>query len=258
MQGLCSWEFGQNDRVVVAWDTFGRNAPQAPYNQGRTTTHEIGHYLGLLHTFDNRCGSSACYTTGDLICDTNPVSRANYGCPTSASSCSTTDPVHNYMDYTDDTCMWEFSSEQARRMRCTLEHWRPNLATRCNSASSSQRTGGNNLNTYSTTMPVLGSQFTATIDLTTTGYQTAALFGFTAPANGPSIHGYQLLVDFGAPLGNLLPLPYQPGPVAHFSFPVPTLPVLCGFKLYTQAAHFGGSKPGFSLSNSQDLVFGFQ
>jgi hypothetical protein len=117
------------DRVVILWSAFGRNAPIGPpYNLGRTATHEIGHYLGLWHTFDNGCGSaSACYTSGDLICDTNRESQPTYGCPGNKSSCSSPDPIHNYMDYSDDSCMWEFTFEQTNRMRCTLENYRPDV-----------------------------------------------------------------------------------------------------------------------------------
>ena len=112
------------DRVVILWSSFGRNAPIGPpYDQGRTTTHEVGHYLGLYHTFDGGCGSvSACYTTADLICDTLPESTPNFGC--SQTTCGDPDPVTNYMDYSEDLCMNNFTSEQARRMRCTLEAWR--------------------------------------------------------------------------------------------------------------------------------------
>ncbi|MHC5002024.1 MAG: M43 family zinc metalloprotease, partial [Planctomycetota bacterium] len=115
------------DRVVILWSAFGRNAPIGPpFNQGRTLTHEVGHYLGREHTFNGGCGSaSACYTSGDLICDTTPQSSPTDGC--SGSSCGSPDPIHNYMDYSDDLCMWEFTAEQARRMRCTLEHYRPQL-----------------------------------------------------------------------------------------------------------------------------------
>jgi hypothetical protein len=117
------------DRVVVDWIVFGRNAAYGPpYDQGRTATHEIGHYLGLEHTFEGGCAGGNCYATGDLICDTNEVAFENYGCDTSAASCGASDPIHNYMDYTDDLCMWEFTPEQVRRMRCTLIHWRPDLA----------------------------------------------------------------------------------------------------------------------------------
>lgn len=125
------------DRVVILWSAFGRNAPiGAPYNKGRTATHEVGHYLGLEHTFQGGCGSATnCYTTGDLICDTQPESSANYGCNPGSSSCGFPDPVRNYMNYSDDTCMWEFTSEQSRRARCTLEYWRPNLATVIGSGS---------------------------------------------------------------------------------------------------------------------------
>jgi hypothetical protein len=115
------------DRIVILWSSFGRNAPIGPpFNQGRTLTHEVGHYLGLEHTFNGGCGSAAaCYTTGDLICDTPSQSSPTDGC--SGSSCSSPDPIHNYMDYSDDLCMWEFTPEQARRMRCSLEHYRPLL-----------------------------------------------------------------------------------------------------------------------------------
>jgi hypothetical protein len=118
------------DRVVILWSAFGRNAPIGPpYDKGRTATHEVGHYLGLYHTFDGGCGSaSACGTSGDLLCDTERESSPNYGCGVGSTSCSSPDPVRNYMNYSDDTCMQEFTEEQARRMRCTLENWRPQLA----------------------------------------------------------------------------------------------------------------------------------
>jgi hypothetical protein len=118
-----------DDRIVVWWEAVGRNATSGwPLNMGRTTTHEVGHYLGLYHTFCGGCGSAAaCDTTGDLICDTNGESSSTSGCPGSKSSCGNPDPIHNYMDYTDDPCMWEFTPEQVIRMRCTLENWRPDV-----------------------------------------------------------------------------------------------------------------------------------
>ncbi len=117
-----------SDRVVILWSSFGRNGPIGPpYNQGRTTTHEVGHYLGLWHPFDGGCHSGSCYTNGDTICDTNKESSPTWGCPGSQSSCGSSDPFHNYLDYSDDLCMWEFTNEQINRMRCTLENWRPDL-----------------------------------------------------------------------------------------------------------------------------------
>lgn len=128
-----------SDRVVVLYSTFGRNAPLAPFDLGRTGTHEVGHYLGLLHTFDGGCAStSSCSTNGDLVCDTNPESSPTFGCPGARSSCGLPAPFDNYMDYADDRCMERFTPDQINRMRCTLENWRPNLAltgpVSCNAA----------------------------------------------------------------------------------------------------------------------------
>ena len=117
------------DRVVCLWSAFGRNAPIGPpYNQGRTATHEVGHYLGLFHTFSGGCGGGNCYTSGDRVCDTNPEANPRFGCPGNAQSCNSPDPYHNYMDYSDDLCMNQFTEEQVNRMRCVLVHWRPDLA----------------------------------------------------------------------------------------------------------------------------------
>lgn len=122
------------DRVVILWSAFGRDAPFPPYDQGRTATHEIGHYLGLEHPFDGfGCSDSAsppgCYSDGDLICDTPLDDGPYFGCPDqgAAQSCGSPDPIHNYMEYTDDLCMTEFTPEQTRRVRCTLQHYRPDL-----------------------------------------------------------------------------------------------------------------------------------
>ena len=117
------------DRVVIYWRAFGRNAPIGPpYNQGRTLTHEVGHYLGLYHTFDGGCASaSGCANNGDLICDTNPESGPMGSGSCSRTTCSSSDPVDNYMDYSDDICMDRFTPIQANRMRCTIENFRVDL-----------------------------------------------------------------------------------------------------------------------------------
>ena len=120
------------DRVVILYAAFGRDSPAVPYDQGRTATHEIGHYLGLDHTFSpgGVCGSSSspgCYSDGDLICDTSPQTMPNFGCPASPTTCGLLDAFTNYMDYTDDLCMMEFTPEQTRRARCSLTHYRNNL-----------------------------------------------------------------------------------------------------------------------------------
>ncbi len=120
------------DRVVLYWPAVGRNAPYGPpYDQGRSGTHEVGHYLGLQHTFNGGCDSGNCYQDGDFICDTNDESGATFGCPGGQVSCGSTDPIQNYMDYTDDTCMTHFTSEQVNRMRCTLANWRVDTGNGC-------------------------------------------------------------------------------------------------------------------------------
>lgn len=119
------------DGVVLLHSSVGRNAPNGGiYDQGRTATHEVGHYLGLFHTFQGGCGSSSApYTSGDLIQDTNRQQSANFNCPASATSCSSSDPIENYMNYTQDTCMEEFTLEQANRMRCSIESYRWTLVS---------------------------------------------------------------------------------------------------------------------------------
>jgi hypothetical protein len=142
------------DRVVVLWSAFGRNSPFPPYDQGRTATHEVGHYFGLEHPFTGSCGTATppgCYSTGDLICDTNPDASPHFGCPVGATSCGAfLSPIDNYMEYSDDLCMEKFTLEQSRRMRCTVEFWRPNID---DSAMFSDDFESGDLSAWSTIVP---------------------------------------------------------------------------------------------------------
>jgi hypothetical protein len=120
------------DGVRCLWTAFGRGSANVPYDQGRTATHEVGHWAGLWHPFDNSnaCSTAvapACYDEGDAICDTPPDDASHGGCDPTDVSCAVSAPIHNYMEYTDDACMWEFTPEQARRMVCTLRHYRPDV-----------------------------------------------------------------------------------------------------------------------------------
>jgi hypothetical protein len=101
------------DGVVVGHSYFGTSGTAtAPFNKGRTATHEVGHWLNLRHIWgDGACG------TDDFISDTPESDAANYGCATGHISCSTTDMVENYMDYSDDACMNLFTLGQKSRMR---------------------------------------------------------------------------------------------------------------------------------------------
>lgn len=125
---------GKDDRVVINWQYFGKPGPTPPYDLGRTVTHEVGHFLGMEHTFnpEGSCGSDAapgCYGDGDLICDTNTEQDPTYSpCAVGdKSTCGSVDPSNNYMDYSDDACMDRFTREQVRRIRCTLENYRCDL-----------------------------------------------------------------------------------------------------------------------------------
>ena len=131
------------DRVVMLWACVGANAPIGPpFDQGRIGTHEVGHYLGLYHTFQGGCTDpNQCYTQGDRICETLPEAGPNNGCIDNPPTCGDPDPILNYMDYTNDICMEEFTLEQVRRMRCSMEFYRPQLFTVI---------GGPNASTYCT------------------------------------------------------------------------------------------------------------
>ena len=117
--------------VVMNTFCFGTDAgcantgytPQAPYNLGRTVTHELGHYFNLNHTFDGCSTTANCANTGDRVCDTPSSNAATYGCPNPGSvlKCSNTKVLTmNYMDYTNDPCMYLFTAGQVTRMQAYL------------------------------------------------------------------------------------------------------------------------------------------
>ncbi|WP_345264748.1 M43 family zinc metalloprotease [Nibrella viscosa] len=109
------------DGVVVRYQSFGNaekgNFPvmQAPYNLGRTLTHEVGHWLGLRHIWgDANCGD-------DFVGDTPPQASESRGCPVGRVSCGAVNMVQNYMDYSDDACFNIFTIGQKQRMRAVME-----------------------------------------------------------------------------------------------------------------------------------------
>ena len=116
------------DGVVCDYAYFGNTGTAtSPYDLGRTATHEVGHWLNLYHIWgDSYCGN-------DYVSDTPKHEESNYGCPSypHASSCSGTgssgEMFMNYMDYTNDACMFMFSTGQKNRMRATLNSSRSSL-----------------------------------------------------------------------------------------------------------------------------------
>jgi hypothetical protein len=99
----------------------------APYDLGGTLVHVSGHYLGLFHTFQG-----GCVEPGDEVDDTPFEASPAFGCPAGRNSCpqSGDDPIHNYMDYTDDACYTEFTPGQIARINSIAPVYRPSLFAR--------------------------------------------------------------------------------------------------------------------------------
>lgn len=111
-----------SDGVVILTSAFGSigTAQGGPYNKGRTTTHEVGHWLGLRHIWgDANCGNDFCG-------DTPPAQSSNYGCPNFplrlgvCSGNTTGEMTMNYMDYTNDACMYMFTNDQKFRAQLIM------------------------------------------------------------------------------------------------------------------------------------------
>jgi hypothetical protein len=109
------------DGVVVNFGSLPGGAIER-FNLGFTATHEVGHWLGLYHTFQNGCSA-----TGDQVTDTPPQRTPTRGCPEGKDTCTVDpglDPIHNFMDYSDDPCYTEFTGGQTERMVEQYLHFR--------------------------------------------------------------------------------------------------------------------------------------
>ncbi|KAG6906100.1 hypothetical protein DXG01_015941 [Tephrocybe rancida] len=109
----------QNDGIIMDYNYLpgGRNTG---YNTGKITVHEIGHWAGLLHTFQDGCNG------GDQVDDTPAEASAASGCPTGRNTCPAAgnDPIDNMMDYSDDACRVKFTNGQFNRLAQALNQYR--------------------------------------------------------------------------------------------------------------------------------------
>jgi len=121
-----------SDGVVINYKAFGRfKNTKAPYNYGRTATHEVGHWLNLIHIWGDDNGGCS---NDDAIADTPKQANSTTRCPSypKTDACTDTAPgimYMNYMDYTDDQCMSFFTNRQVERMKLALSTNRQSLAT---------------------------------------------------------------------------------------------------------------------------------
>ena len=104
------------DGIVVDWESMLHTSTRyaGAYDLGLTAVHEAGHWLGLEHTFYGGCNAK-----GDYVDDTPPMRVPTRGCPLGKDTCAEPglDPIHNYMDYSYDSCYFEFTAGQSSRMQ---------------------------------------------------------------------------------------------------------------------------------------------
>ena len=102
------------DGIVIDYRSMPGGEYGREFSLGKTLTHETGHWLGLYHTFQGGCN-----TNGDYVDDTPAMRVPTSGCPEGKDTCPEPglDPIHNYMDYSFDSCYTEFSQGQTARMQ---------------------------------------------------------------------------------------------------------------------------------------------
>ncbi len=159
------------DGVVIKYNCFGRIGTLDPtYNKGRTSTHEVGHWLNLIHIWGDDDGLGNQCSGSDFVDDTPNQQIENYGCPSfpHTDNCTTQSPgvmFMDYMDYTDDACMNLYTTGQVNRMRSLFS---PGGARECFVSNTSIYRWCNSIMTF-TGAPLICSSGTFTVSNPPTG-----------------------------------------------------------------------------------------
>jgi Pregnancy-associated plasma protein-A len=116
------------DGIVIDWASMYKTSSvyAGRYDLGKTAVHESGHWLGLYHVFQGGCNNY-----GDYVADTPPQLVATSGCPAGQDSCKEPglDSIHNYMDYSYDSCYDQYTAGQTARMQDQWLYFRANGGT---------------------------------------------------------------------------------------------------------------------------------